>query len=213
MLGLGLIAIAIIALPIPYIFKWDWEAKYFGAMMFSTASGSIMGVYPILCIVQYSVLPMPARLCVAILSTVSVIIWCSRLVRTYKTIYEDKRLLGCIYEEEPTAVYYLQQGDRAISERLFHVQLFPSSKSTFFCFFAAFFLIPFAPSVVTFVGLPFTHVFLAVFAAPLDLMFIGIATKMWLVYYFYPNKIRRITNKPVYVDMSSQPHRPISPIT
>jgi hypothetical protein len=46
---------------------------------------------------------------------------------------------------------------------------------------------------------------LAIFATPLNLMFLGLSTKGWLVFYFYPSKIKRETNKPVYVDISSRP--------
>jgi hypothetical protein len=54
-------------------------------------------------------------------------------------------------------------------------------------------------------GIPFIHIFLAIFATPLNLMFLGLSTKGWLVFYFYPTKIKRETNKSVYVDISSQP--------
>jgi hypothetical protein len=212
-LSLGIIAITIMCFPVPYIFKWDWQAKYFGALTFPLASGSIMGIYPLLCIIQYSSLPVLARLSIAILVSFAIVRWTSRVTRVYKAVYENKRLFFCIYEEEPTAVYYLQQADRKICEKLFHLDLFPNPKYALLCFVGAFLLAPFASSVSQFFGLPFTHVFLAVFAAPLDLVFIGIATKVWLACYFYPNKIKKITNKRVYVDMSSQPVKSINSIS
>jgi hypothetical protein len=203
--GLVVMLLAIISLPIPYIFKWDWKAKYFGATFFSLASGAIIGIYPILCIVQFSSLPLLARLTIALLEGGGVILWCSRFVRIYKIVYADKILFRCIYEEEPTAVYYMQQGDRKIINKLLKFEQFPKSKYVIFFLLAGLSLVPFASSVSKFVGVPFTHVFLAVSGTPLNLMFLGLATKMWLVCYFYPIKIRRETNKPVYVDMSSQP--------
>jgi hypothetical protein len=56
-----------------------------------------------------------------------------------------------------------------------------------------------------FCAMPFTHIFLAILALPLNLIFLGASTKMWLVYYFYPMKIKKEKNKPVYVDISSHP--------
>jgi hypothetical protein len=205
MISLGIIGITIIALPISYIFKWNWEAKYFGASTFPLASGSIMGIYPLLCILQYSSLPLVARLLIAFGVGFAIIRWCARFVKVYQAIYSDKRLFRYIYEEEPTAVYYLQQGDKKVFEKRLKIDMFPSSKYFLLFLFGAFLLVPFASPVSHFVGLPFTHIFLAVGALPLDLMFLGMATKMWLVYYFYPRKIKQETNKPVYVDMSSQP--------
>jgi hypothetical protein len=54
-------------------------------------------------------------------------------------------------------------------------------------------------------GISFAHIFLAVFATPLNLLFLGLGTKSWLAFYFYPMKIKKETNKPVFVDISSKP--------
>jgi hypothetical protein len=209
-LSLGIIALAIIALPMPYVFKWNWEAKYFGASMFSLASGSIVGIYPMLCIVQYGALPLVVRIAIALLACAITIQWCNRFVKAYKMIYKNEHQFQCLYEEESDAVYYLQQGDKKILNKLPRADLFPGSKYFLLSLSVAFSMIPFASSISEFIGLPFIHVFLAVSATPLNLMFIGMATKMWLVYYFYPHKIKRNTNKPVFVDMSSQPLKSIN---
>lgn len=204
LLSLAIVACAILSVPMPYIFKWNWETKYFGALMFSLSSGSIVGIYPLLCIVQYSLLPLVARIAMGLIVSAATIRWCVRFVKAYRTIYADQSLFRCIYEEEPTAVFYLQQGDMQIFQKILNLELFPSGKCFFIFLSAAFSLIPFASSVSHFVGVPFVHVFLAISSVPLDLMFLGMSTKMWLVYYFYPMKIKRQTKKPVYVDMSSK---------
>lgn len=209
-ISLGVVLLAIFALPVPYLFRWDWKAKYFGAPVLSLALGSIAGIYPFLCILFYSSLPLIARLAIIILEAVAIIRWCARFVRFYEAVYADKILFNSIYEEEPAAVYYVQQGDRKVVEELLKFEVYPSSKYFVLSLLAAFSLVPFASSVSRFVGVPFFHVFMAVCALPMNLMFLGMATKGWLVYYFYPMKIKRETNKPVYVDISSQPVRAIN---
>jgi hypothetical protein len=126
-------------------------------------------------------------------------------VKIYRDIYHDKFLFHYIYTEEPAAIYYLQQADKKVIDKIFKFHQFPSSKFCGLSLLAAFALTPFATSLSKFAGLPFIHIFLAVGATPLNLMFLGLSTKMWLIYYFYPMKIRKETKKPVYVDMSSQP--------
>lgn len=205
LLGLGIASAAIIAFPIPYMFRWNWESKYFGAGMLSLSSGSIVGVYPILCIAQYSSLPKFMCLILVSLEGILIIRWCLRFINIYKIIYREKNLFHSIYTEESSAVYYSQQADKKIIEKILKFQQFPPAKYFILSCFAAFSLAPFATSLSQFIGLPFTHIFLAVFATPLNLMFLGLTTRGWLVFYFYPMKIKRQTSKPVYVDMSSQP--------
>lgn len=209
--GLSIIACSIIALPMPLIFRWNWEAKYFGAGLFPFASGSILGIYPILCITLYSSLPSLIRIAFILLEAILITQWCNRFVKAYRTIYCNKNLFNYIYTEDPTAVYYLQQADKKIISKLLKFQQFPSSKFCALALFAALSLIPFATSLSRIVGLPFIHIFLAVGATPLNLMFLGLSTKMWLAYYFYPMKISRKTKKRVYVDMSSQPLECLKP--
>jgi uncharacterized membrane protein YesL len=133
------------------------------------------------------------------------ILWCLRFVNIYKIIYREKNLFGSIYTEESSAVYYSQQADKKIIEKIFKFEQFPPSKYFVLSGFLAFSLTPFATSLSQLIGLPFIHIFLAVFATPLNMMFLGLTTRGWLVFYFYPMKIKREINKPVYVDMSSQP--------
>lgn len=208
--SLGVMLLAVVALPIPYLFRWNWEAKYFGASCLSLASASIAGIYPFLCILLYGTLPLLVRLAIVIVESTLIILWCRRFVKIYQIAYADNRLFCSIYEEEPTAVYYLQIGDRKVIEELLKFKAYPSAKYFVFSLLAAFSLVPFASSVSQFIGIPFFHIFSGVCALPINLMFLGMATKGWLVYYFYPMKIRRATNKPVYVDVASQPRKSIN---
>lgn len=210
-LSLGIIVFAIISFPIPYLFRWNWEAKYFGAGIFPFASGSILGIYPILCIAQYSLLPLPIRLALVLLDGALIIWWCYRFVRSYRLIHENRGLFDYIYEEEPTAVYYLQQADRKVIEKHLKLALFPSAKLTLLPMIIAIAIAPFASVVSRAIGMPFVHVFLAISGLPMSLMFLGFTTRGWLVFYFYPSKIKRETKKRVYVDMSSQPLKSVNP--
>jgi hypothetical protein len=203
--GLGIASIAIISLPIPYIFRWNWETKYFGAGMLSLSSGSVVGLYPILCIAQYSSLSALVRLALVLLEGALIIRWCLRFANIYKIIYDDKRLFRCIYTEDFSAVYYSQQADKKVIEKILNFRQVPNSKHFIVSGLVALSLTPFATPLSQFVGIPFVHIFLAVFATPLNLMFLGLSVKGWLVFYFYPTKINKATNKPVYVDISSQP--------
>lgn len=205
LLGLGIAFTAIIAFPIPYIFHWNWETKYFGAGMISLSSASIIGIYPILCIAQYSSLPILIRLTLVGLECILIVRWCLRFVNIYRIIHLEKYLFHCIYTEEPSAIYYSQQADKQIVEKLLKLEQFPHSKYFILAGFSAFALTPFATSLSHFIGIPFIHIFLSIFAIPLNLMFLGLTTRGWLIFYYYPIKIKRKTNKPVYVDMSSRP--------
>jgi hypothetical protein len=205
LIGLGIASTAIIAFPIPYIFRWNWETKYFGAGMLSLSSASLLGIYPVLCIGQYSSLPIFIRLTFVGAECILIIRWCRRFIKIYRIIYFKKDLFCCIYNEETSAVYYSQQADKHVVEKLFNFQQFPNPKYFILSGFAAFSLAPFATFLSKFIGVPFIHIFLAIFSTPLNLMFLGLATKGWLVFYFYPMKIKRERNKSVYVDISSQP--------
>jgi len=203
--GLGVTTIAVIALPIPYIFHWNWETKYFGAAMLPLCSGSILGIYPILCIAQYSSLPAPARLAFVSFEGILIFRWCRRFVTTYNTVYCNKNLFHSLYAEEPSEVYYSQQADKKVIEKILKFEQVPHSSCFIISALIAFFATPFATQLSKFVGVPFIHIFLALLSTPLNLMFLGFATKGWLIFYLYPGKIKKITDKPIYVDISSKP--------
>ena len=204
-IGLGITIIAAIAFPVPYIFHWNWECKYFGATIFSLCSAAILGIYPILCIVQYSTLPAPARLAFFSFECILIFRWCRRFVNIYNIIYCNKKFFHSIYTEESSEVYYSQQADKKVIEKILNFEQVPHSGYFIISTLIAFLAIPFATRLSIFIGIPFTHIFLTFFSTPLNLMLLGLATKGWLVFYFYPAKIKKKTNKLVYVDISSQP--------
>jgi hypothetical protein len=202
--GLGIASAAIIAIPLPYIFCWNWQTKYFGACILPLASVSIIGIYPILCIIQYSLLPIIMRLTLILLEFIMAAWWCRRFITLYRLIYSQKKLFNYIYIEEPSAVYYSQKADNAITEKIYKFEQFPRSRCFIIFGTIAFCLTPFATSISQFAGIPFIHIFLAVFATPINLLFLGLCTRGWLIFYFYPKKIKNETNKIVYVDILSR---------
>jgi len=203
LLGLGISFVAIISLPIPYVFRWDWETKYFGAGMLSLSSASIIGIYPVLCIAQYSSLPALIRFAPLFIEGLLITKWCLRFVSLYKKIYSEKKIFDFIYFEELTAVYYSQQADRNVIDKVLKFQQFPDMKYFIFSGLTAFSLLPFSTTISHLIGIPFIHVFLAVFSTPLNMMILGLTTKGWLVFYFYPTKIKREKSKSVYIDIST----------
>lgn len=204
-IGLGIAACAIITAPIPYIFKWNWETKYFGAGFIPFSSGALLGIYPILCIALYSSMPLTIGFSLVIFQITLIIWWCHRFIIMYRTIYEDKDLFSYIYTEEPTAFYYSQRADKRVTEKILKFQYFPSSKFFVCSLLISFSLIPFAALLSSSFDIPFIHLFLGILATPLNLVFLGLSTKVWLVCFFYPSKIKKKTNKAVYVDVSSRP--------
>lgn len=202
-LALCIMALTILSVPVPFIFRWNWETKYFGAGLLLFGSGSIIGIYPILCIAQYSSLPLIIRIAVVLSETLLILWWCSRFVRLYRKIYADKKMFRYIYAEEANAVYFLQQADKNIVEKKFKFNQLPGTKLTALPMVLALAMIPFASSVSRFSGVPFVHVFLSISMPAVTLMFLGLSTKAWLVFCYYPAKIRKETNKPVYLDKSS----------
>lgn len=206
MFGLAIIASAILVFPIPYLFKWNWEAKYFGASLFPLASASALGFSPILCIALFGTLSFLLRLTLASVEMVTMVWWCVRMARVCKRIYTSE-ILKSIYLETDDAVYYLQREDNRILWR--KISYFCTPPVGYFILAALLSLmtLPFARFISHFVGVPFMHILLAVGAGPLQLLILGLCTKGWFVYYYYPKKIWRETGKPVYVDISSKPDK------
>lgn len=205
MFALALIGISILSLPLPYIFNWNWETKYFGAGLLLFGTGSIMGIYPILCMVLYGTSPLVLRIPLIIFEGMLIAWWCNRFIKVYRSIYDEKSLFNQIYAEEDKEVYFLQQADKKILENHFRFRQIPADILLVAPMIVSLAMTPFASPISAFFGVPFAHVFLAIGASPLNLLFLGMSTKAWLIFYYYPYKIKRSTNKRVYMDKTSQP--------
>lgn len=181
--------------------KWDWQTKYFGIISLYIASIALLGLVPCLCIILYGHSPMPLRIAVFLIYVCGHYAWCRQFIRHYRSIMRDKVLRDQIYEEEAEAIYYRQRADRRALEVREQDQV-PNSRFFACALVLALLMALNANAITRLTGLPFIHSFLTVFAFPISLMGLGLATRGWLIYYHYPMLIRRETGKPVYVDLA-----------
>jgi hypothetical protein len=200
-----LIVIGILLLCVPRLFRWNWEAKYFGVTLFHTGSIAFMCLIPCICVVLYSKLPIALRLGVFLAYFTIHIKWCWRFVVFYRKIFNDTELRGLLYQEDADAVYYMQRGDRNLLDTQFKFHELPRNRYFVIFLLMAFALFPIMGTVYKVFGLPFTHIFLMIGTLPISLMGVGFAARGWLVFYYYPYQIKKQTGKHVYVDMSGKP--------
>jgi hypothetical protein len=191
---------------VPRIFRWNWDAKYFGVTLFQISSIALMCLVPCFCVVAYSKLPIGVRLGVLFMYTGIHVAWCWRFVVFYSKITNDITLRRLLYQEEADAVYYMQRGDKHLLETQYKFHQLPQDRYFVIFMLLAFALVPIMDKVRAVVGLPFTHIFLMIGTLPISLMGVGFAARGWLVFYVYPREIKKATGKRVYVDMSGKPN-------
>jgi hypothetical protein len=202
LLGALVAILAFGMLLIPRLFKWGWESKYYGASLFNLGSITLIFLSPYLCLVIYGKLSLTMRAAIFFSGLIAHILWCRRFVIFYRTV-KNTEASQMIYQEDTDAVYYMQQVDKYVMEKEFNFHQFPSGR--YFLLFGAlaFFMIPFMGSIISVTGVPFMHAFFIVGTIPISLMAAGISTRAWLIFYYYPMKIKSVTGKKVYVDMSA----------
>lgn len=106
-----------------------------------------------------------------------------------------------LYFEDDDVVYYSQKSDVWLVEKKFKFEQWPSIFLFATSIGIAFILILFLPALNKFVALPFPFIFLTIAGFPIVLMILGLSTRCFLVFYYYPCKIKIETGKEVYVDM------------
>jgi hypothetical protein len=188
---------------IPRIMNWDWKCKYFGAPALYIASLALMGWVPLFSIVLYGKFPLWISLGYFGLNISLTYWWCRRFVHILRRIYDDPELRRILYVEEQDAVYFMRSGDARLFEERFKFKQLPTSYFFVVPIALAFCILPFIRPISEAVGVPFTQILLAIACIPVNLFALGFATKGFLVYYYYPWKIKRQTGKDVYVDMAS----------
>jgi uncharacterized Tic20 family protein len=186
---------------IPKLYHWDWRSKYFGVPLLYVGSTGLIGIVPWLGIVFFSNLPTSARFLLFATYTASVVWWCRRFVTHYRFVFANSDLRHAIYEEDIDAIYYLQQADKILLEEKRKLAQFPSSFLFVFFMALAFLTIPYAAKISNWVGTPFIHIFLIIATLPIVLMCLGLAVRGYLVFYYYPWRLKRQTGKDVYVIM------------
>jgi hypothetical protein len=186
---------------IPRCFRWDWRIQYFGVPMFYIGSVSIVGLVPCLAIIMFGSLPGWARFLIFAAYFGSIIWWCGPIVAYYRTVFADGQRKNAIYQEEFDAIYYNQQTDKNLIEKSAQIAQVPSN-FLFLLFIAlALSTTPYAVELSRATGVPSIHIFLAISAVPIVLMCLGIAVRGYLVFYYYPWRLKRETRKNVYVVM------------
>lgn len=162
----------------------------------------LIGIVPWLSIVFFSNLPLWTRLVLFGAYSVSIVFWCRRFVVYYRHVFVNGDLRRFLYEENEDAIYYLQQNDKTLLEKKRKLDQIPDNR-TFVVFMAlAFLMTPFASSLARSLGIPFIHIFLTVAGLPITLMCLGLAVRGYLIFYYYPWQLKRITGKDTYVLMA-----------
>jgi len=204
MSGLFLCVFSVLSFFISMIFRWDWQSKHFGVFCVPFSTVSSFGIYPALCFYYYGTCPVYIRIVLLIANVVLILWWCCRFLLVYRKIMSLPEFSSLLYVEEDDANYYLQKNDIMILEKKLKFEQLPAGILLGGPMLLAVFLVPFYSVVSKYAGIPFPHIFLAIFAIPIELMCLGLVTRGILVFFYYPSIIARRTKKPVYVDLVSK---------
>lgn len=204
-LCLAICAASCAMLIVPRLFNWDWRTGYFGFSLLFIFSISIFGGVPWLCILYFSSAPLWLRGALFSSHAFCLLWWASRYVRVYRTAFGNDALRDAMYEEDGDCFYYRQHGDRMVLDTVFHFKEFPSTMFTLSTLAVACGSMVYARELVNFFGLPYAHLFLAIFSISVNMIGVGFLVRGWLVFFKYPTILRRRTGKMVYVDMVTKP--------
>ena len=122
-------------------------------------------------------------------------------------IFKRKKLLNKMYEPDGNNIYYLQRSDKRIINGIASVNHFPSAFIIVTAIVVGLLFLLYAREISVIVGLPFTHILLAIIVVPIDMMAAGFMVRGWLIYFYYPRIIRRQSGRVVLVDLVSAPMR------
>lgn len=200
--------ISLLLMPTPAIFRWGWQARHYGFSILCSASISLLAIVPFLAVIFYGEAPLGLKLFVLLFYVATHYLWCRNFARIYKDIFEDADLRSIIYQEESDAVYYMRRGDEFLLEKFYKFSQMPRDRYIAISIGLAIFMMPITRYVTMLMGVPFVHVFLLVAMVPISCMGCGIAFRGFLIFYFYPAKIKKVTGKDVYVDIVGK-HKPL----
>jgi hypothetical protein len=202
---LAICGVSFLLVFVPRIFRWDWRARYFGIGTLYLGGVALVGLIPWLCVVLYSTLSVWIRLSLLVGYTLPIIWWCRRIVLFYRHIFATDSLRNILYVEEDDAVYFLQRSDKWLIQKKFKFREIPSDRYFVIAMGLAFLSVPFMTPLTRLVGLPFPHIFLVIAGLPLILFSLAFSVHGYLVFYYWPRKIKAKTGKEVYVDMTAKP--------
>ena len=190
---------------VPKLMSWDWQSKYFGVPIFHVSMISLLGIIPLLCVVFYGRISWVLSAIILISFVILHYWWMRRFVLVYKRIFCDEGLVRLLYCEIDGGIYYMQKVDKYFIDNIFKFRQFPADRYLIVCVIVSFSMLFYVDAVTSITGLPFAYSFLAMASLPVSLAFMGLATRGWLIFYYYPNKIYRRCGKRVYVDMVNIP--------
>lgn len=210
-LCLLVMAASLVLAAVSWLFKWNWDTRFFGAILWCMASVALAGGVPWLCLLLYSSAPPWLRVSMAMAYSTLLTCWSYRFFDIYQTIFSDPALREQIYVEQPGCFRYLQQGDLRLLEKRLKFRIWPATSFVLASWAVLFMSMCFASTLTSFFGLPFPHLFAACVALPTDMVALGMAVRGWMVFYVYPARLYRETGKRVYVDTVTKPAKLIKP--
>lgn len=202
---MSLIFVSLCTVFIPPLFKWDWQAKYFGVISFQISSVALLALVPLFCFVLYGAPPIAIRAAIFLLYVGVNVYWCVRFVIYYRGLMNNPAFAKVMYEAEVDGTYFMQKGEERIFTNQMKFKIYPSNILFLLCGAAAFATVPFISLVTKASGLPYTHIFLLILGLPISMFGLGIGTRGWLIYIYNPILIAKATGKPVFVDMTGVP--------
>jgi hypothetical protein len=108
-----------------------------------------------------------------------------------------------LFEEDSDAIYYMRKSDNFLLEKHFKFSQMPRDRDFVLFIILALLTIPIMDAASSFIGVPFVHIFLMIAMLPVSWMSIGLAFRAYLIFYFYPMRIKKATGKSIYVDLGS----------
>lgn len=196
-----MVAGSIVLFVIPSMSKWGWKTQYFGFTSLCIGSCSFLTIVPCLVLFLYGKGSYSLNLFVLMFYIITHVLWCRRFFVIYGHLYANEELRGIVYQEESDAVYYLQRGDKYLLENLYKFAQIPRGPYFVIFMLIAFFMIPVMDEIKHLLEIPFAHIFLIIGMLPLSWMCIGLAVRGYLIFYWYPAKVKKSTGKDVYVDL------------
>lgn len=203
-LNIGIVVFALIMVPVTKLILMimGWRTAAFGISNLFIGSVSLLSWNPMLCIAIYGKISPWIVIPLIGINLILTFLWAKRFFAYYENIrvsHQDfwKRL----YVEEEDAIYFSQPCDKWLTQKKLKISHFFGTWATVLPMAGAIGLLPFMTEVTRWAGVPFVHIFLAIGAAPLSIMLLGISMKGFLLHYYYPWRIKRATGKNVYVDL------------
>ena len=196
---------SLVSLPIPRLLRWDWRTYHFGVGFLQFGSLALIHLIPLLSVTLFGRLPPTFAGMFFLVEIAFIVWWCRRFFVFYRRVFADPKLWKLVYVEEADVIYYLQNVDSWLMQEKFQFRQTPTLYMSAIPVTIALLTIPFIDPLTGFVGVPFFHVFLAVAGVPISLLCLGLAVRGFLIFYYFPWKLKRVTGKNVYVDMATGP--------